>query len=171
MSRGRQPEGFAPGAELDSVDKKLLEQVGFEPGFPVFGISNGDQTSDLQKIIHALTFSPYTGEGYDHRNRPIVNQGALVPDGSGYGEIHHTPMVVTEFRRAWFNEEPYWYLSGRLTDRPGDEKWYICRKLVITCRMHVLFWHRYGYVQLVPRGKPASSWRADRRHQMGRPLI
>jgi hypothetical protein len=73
-----------------------------------------------------------------------------VPDGSGYGEIVNTPMKVTDFRRAWRGEEPYWYLAGRLADCP--EKWYIDRKAVTYCRMHVLFWYRKGYVQLVPNG-------------------
>jgi hypothetical protein len=150
MSRGRQPKDFAPGAELGSVDSKLLEKVGFERGCPIFGTRTGEQASDLQKIIHALTFPANSGEGYPPRNRPIVRQSALIPDGSGSSTVVRTPMEVREIRRAWSGEEPYWYLAGRLADRPDDEKWYIDRKLVGVCRMHLLFWLYTGYVQLVP---------------------
>ena len=118
MSRGRQPKSFAPGAKLDSLDRELLEQVGFQPGFPLFGTPSGEQASDLQKIIHALTFEPCIGEAHPQRLRPVILQSASVPGGSERSKVVSTLMEVREFRRAWSGEQPYWYLGGQFAGRP-----------------------------------------------------
>jgi hypothetical protein len=68
--------------KLDQIDSKLLNEVGFQPGYPMFSVPNGDAADDLQKIIHALTFPPRSGEGL-----PSREPADYTPGRAGAGRI------------------------------------------------------------------------------------
>lgn len=151
---GRAPKGFAPGAALDRYHSRILLAAGFQFGYPLFSIPNHSEAEDLQTIIHALTF-PRGGDYNDPvtQQLPIIRTGALVPDDSGYGVVYFTPMSVREVRRRWDGGGmPHWYLRGSLVERDPDRRWFIDRKLVISCQMHLLLENQTAFVQLVPHG-------------------
>ncbi len=151
---GRAPKGFAPGAALDRHHSRILLEAGFQFGYPLFSVPNHSETEDLQAIIHALTF-PRGGDYNDPvtQELPIIRTGALVPDGSGYGVVYFTPMFVREIRRRWDGPgAPHWYLRGSLVERDPDRRWFIDRKPVILCHIHLLLEYEMGFVQLVPQG-------------------
>lgn len=152
MFGNRRPKGFAPGAMLDCYEGRVLREAGFEPGYPLFSTPNHSEADDLQLIIHALTFSKHGDYGDPvTKRRPIVRVDALVPDDSGYGELRFTPMKVAEIRRSWQGSgSPYWYLTGSLVEHDPDQRWFINRKRVEWCRMHLLLKDYEAFVQLVP---------------------
>jgi hypothetical protein len=158
MSRGRrQPKSFAPGALMDRYESRMLTEAGFLPGYPVFSKSNAEELEELLIILHALTF-PQRGEyrpperfGQPPEHTPIVRMGILVPDGLGYGEHWYTPMRVSEIRRRWRRVDG-WYLTGHLVALDEDLRWYIDRRPVVSCGLHVLLHGENAYAQLAPRG-------------------
>ena len=152
MFGDRQPKGFAPGAQLDRLADRILRELGFVPCVPLFSRPNSSDAVSLQGVMHALTF-PELGEvGGSLEARPIMGLHALVPDGSGYGEIRNTPMKVSEVRRVWGSVgSPHWYLEGRL-EYDRDTRWFIDRKSVVDCHMHVVLKDYEAYLQLVPIG-------------------
>ncbi len=144
-------EGFAPGAALDRLANRILREAGFEPGFPLFGGPDGSNAETLQSIMHALTYPRYAG-GSPLQPLPIMPLHALVPEDSGRGKTRNTPMEVTEICRAWGGlASPYWRLRGRL-EYDHNTKWFIDRKRVVDCHVHLLLKDDATYLQLVPIG-------------------
>jgi hypothetical protein len=145
------PKGFAPGAALDRLANRILREAGFEPGFPLFGGPDGSNAETLQGIMHALTYPEYAGGSTLHP-LPIMPLHALVPEDSGRGKTRNTPMEVSEIRRVWGGiASLYWRLDGRL-DYDRNTKWFIDRKRVVDCHIHLLLKDDATYLQLVPIG-------------------
>ena len=155
------PDGFVPGAKLaDARLEKTLFEAGFTPGFPVASLIDFDELW----AIHALSFTE--ADGAHRSNKPLMQLGVRLPDGSDGGNTRAAPMRVRSIHRSWEVLRPeYWYITGHLETAEQEPRWYLDRKAVAIYHMKVFVTigriRNEGYVQFIPEGPSAFIAQSD----------